>query len=111
MGSPLSGRSTRPMREQQLLLNEFKVLYKSLKRGLPPWASFLLLGFLVWVEGKTIKTRIKNEVDEAIAEYERVDPPTVVIPPPIYSETGSDFFDEMRLTAPWVDREGPSNRS
>ena len=96
------------MGSDKLILNEFQVLYKSLKRGLPPWASFLLLGFLVWVEEKTIKTRIKNEVDEAIAEYERVDPPTVSVPPPVYSETGSDFFDEMRLTAPWVDREGPS---
>ena len=96
------------MGSDQLILNEFKTLYRVLKRGLPPWASFLLLGFLVWVEGKTIKTRIKNEVDEAIKEYERVDPPTVSVPPPVYSETGSDFFDEMRLTAPWVDREGPS---
>jgi hypothetical protein len=39
-----------PLKEPKLLLNEFQVLYKVLKRGLPPWASFLLLGFLVWVE-------------------------------------------------------------
>ena len=100
MGSPLT--------EPKLLLNEFKVLYKSLKRGLPPWASFLVLGFLVWVEEKVIDYRVTTTVDAAIAEYEKVDPPTVVIDPPVYSETGSDFFDEMRLTAPWVDREGPS---
>ena len=99
------------MGSHQLILNEFKALYRVLKRGLPPWASFLLLGFLVWVEGKFIQQRVTTTVDEAIKEYERVDPPTVVIPPPVYSETGSDFFDEMRLTAPWVDREGPSNRS
>jgi hypothetical protein len=70
-----------------------------------------LLGFLVWVEEKVIHVRVKNEVDEAIKEYERVDPPDVVIPPPVYSETGTGFFDEMRLTAPWVDREGPSKPS
>ena len=98
-----------PLREQKLLLNEFQVLYKSLKRGLPPWASFLVLGFLVWVEEKFIKVRVETTVSEAIKTYETLhSPPTVVIPPPVYSETGSDFFDEMRLTAPWVDREGPS---
>jgi hypothetical protein len=48
----------------------------------------------------------------AIEEYETLHlPKEVVIPPPVYSETGSDFFDEMRLTAPWVDREGPSKPS
>ena len=96
------------LREQQLVLNEFKTLYRVLKRGLPPWASFLVLGFLVWVEEKFIKVRVETTVSEAIKEYETLhSPPTVSVPPPVYSETGSDFFDEMRLTAPWVDREGP----
>jgi hypothetical protein len=97
--------------EQKLLLNEFKALYKTLKRGWPDWASFLLLGFLVWVEERFIQQRVTRTVDEAIAEYEKIDPPTASVPPPVYSETGSDFFDEMRLTAPWVDREGPSKPS
>ena len=95
--------------EPKLLLNEFQVLYKVLKRGLPPWASFLLLGFLVWVEEKFIDHRIKTEVDNAIEEYEKVDPPKVVLSEPVYSETGDDFFDEMRLTAPWVAQEDPSD--
>jgi hypothetical protein len=99
------------MGSHQLILNEFKTLYRVLKRGLPPWASFLLLGFLVWVEEKFIQQRVTTTVDAAIEEYERVDPPTVSVPPPVYSETGSDFFDEMRLTAPWVDREEPSKPS
>jgi hypothetical protein len=69
-----------------------------------------LLGFLVWVEGKVIKVRVEATVDEAIIEYETLhSPKTVVVPPPVYSETGSDFFDEMRLTAPWVDRKHPSD--
>jgi hypothetical protein len=100
------------MGSDQLKLNEFKTLHRVLSRGLPPWASFLLLGFLVWVEERFIQQRVTNTVDEAIEEYETLHlPKEVVIPPPVYSETGSDFFDEMRLTAPWVDREGPSNRS
>ena len=64
----------------------------------------------VWVEEKTIQVRIKNTIDVAIEEYmkeeETVNPS---VSPPVYSETGDDFFDEMRLTAPWVDREHPSD--
>jgi len=92
-----------------LRLNEFKTIYRVLRRGWPDWAAFLLLGFLVWIEGKVINIRVETTVSEAIKEYERVDPPTVSIPPPVYSETGTDFCDEMRLTAPWVDREPPSD--
>lgn len=96
----------------KLRLNEFKTLYRVLRRGWPDWAAFLLLGFLVWVEGKVIKVRVKTTVSEAIEEYETLhSPPEVVVPPPVYSETGSGFFDEMRLTAPWVDREAPSDPS
>jgi hypothetical protein len=98
-----------PLKEPKLLLNEFKTLHRVLSRGLPPWASFLLLGFLVWVEERFIQQRVTNTVDEAIEEYETLHlPKEVVIPPPVYSETGSDFFDEMRLTAPWVT---PSNQN
>jgi hypothetical protein len=98
------------MGSDQLKLNEFKTLYRVLKQGMPPWFSFLVLGFLVWVEEKFIDYRIKTEVDEAIKEYETLHSPSeVVIPPPVYSETGDDFFDEMRLTAPWVAQEDPSN--
>jgi hypothetical protein len=43
------------MGSHQLKLNEFKTLYRVLSRGLPPWASFLLLGFLVWVEERFIQ--------------------------------------------------------
>jgi len=100
-----------PLRESKLILNEFKELYRVLKRGMPPWFSFLVFGFLVWVEERFIQQRVTATVDKAIAEYEQVSPPTPVVSPPVYSETGSDFFDEMRLTAPWVDREGPSKPS
>jgi len=97
------------MGSDQLKLNEFKALHKALTKNMPEWFSFLVLGFLVWVEEKFINQRIKTEVDSAIKEYEKVDPPEVVLPEPVYSETGSDFFDEMRLSAPWVDREHPSD--
>lgn len=98
------------MGSRELKLNEFKKVHAELTRRLPPWFSFLVLGFLVWIEEKFINQRIKTEVDEAIKEYETLHlPPTVVIPPPVYLETGSGFFDEMRLTAPWVAQEDPSD--
>jgi len=97
------------MGSNNLKLNEFKALHKALTRNMPPWFSFLVLGFLVWVEEKFIDIRIKTEVDSAIKEYEKVDPPKVVLPEPVYSETGSDFFDEMRLNSPWMAQEDPSN--
>jgi hypothetical protein len=98
------------MGSDQLKLNEFKALHKALTGNMPEWFSVLVLGFRVWVEEKFIDHRIKTEVDGAIKEYETLhSPPEVVITEPVYSETGDSFFDEMRLTAPWVDREHPSH--
>lgn len=93
----------------KLRLIEFRKFYLVMRKGLPDWAAFLLLGFLVWVEEKTINRRITNTIDEAIEQYEKIDPPTPVVSPPVYSESGSDFFDEMRLTAPWAAPEQPSD--
>jgi hypothetical protein len=95
--------------DDSLKLREFRTLYRLLRRGWPDWAAFLLLGFLVWIEGKTIKVRVKNTIDDAIEEYEKIDPPTPVVAPPVYSESGSDFFDEMRLTASWLPQDDRSN--
>jgi hypothetical protein len=50
-----------PLKEPKLLLNEFKTLHRVLSRGLPPWASFLLLGFLVWVEERFIQQRVDQQ--------------------------------------------------
>jgi hypothetical protein len=97
------------MGSDQLKLNQFRIIYRVLKRGWPDWAAFLLLGLLVWIEEKTVNARVNNTVDEAVREYEKVDPPEVVLSKPVYSETGEDFFDEMRLTAPWVAQEAPSD--
>jgi hypothetical protein len=97
------------MGSNNLKLNEFKTLHKALTKGMPEWFSFLVLGFLVWVEEKFIDIRIKTEVDSAIKEYEKVDPPEVVLPEPVYSETGDSFFDEMRLSSPWMAQEDPSD--
>jgi hypothetical protein len=87
--------------EQKLRLNEFKALYKTWKRGVP-WLDHLLFGLLVWLESKLIDNRVRVELDEAIREWETLQPPS--IQPPVYIEKPSDTstrLPEMRLTAPW----------
>jgi hypothetical protein len=98
------------MGSHELKLDEFKELYKRLQQLLPDWALFLVHKWLVWIENKYIDIPVKQTVDKAIAAYEaQEEQVTPVIPPPVYSETGSDFFDEMRLTAPWAAQEDPSD--
>lgn len=87
--------------EPKLRLNEFKALYKAWKTKIP-YLNHLLLGVLVWLEEKLINNRVKVELDEAIKEWETLQPPN--IPPPVYTERPSDTstsLPEMRLTAPW----------
>jgi len=87
--------------EQKLRLNEFKALYKAWKTKIP-WVDHLLLGLLVWLESKLIDNRVRVELDEAIKEWETLQPPS--IQSPVYTEKPSDTstsLPEMRLTAPW----------
>lgn len=96
--------------EQRLKLEEFRVLYRTWRRGIP-WIDHLLLGLLVWLEEKLIDARVKVEVDEAIKEYEtlqgalaRTEVPMPDMVTPIYTEKPSETstsLPEMRLTAPW----------
>jgi hypothetical protein len=91
--------------EQELRLNEFKALYKTLKTN-TPWIDHLLLGVLVFIENILINNRVKVELDEAIKHNETLHPQSPPIPPPIYTESPSDTstrLPEMRLRAPWLD--------
>ena len=85
--------------EQRLRLNEFKELYKRLKRG-NPVIDHLLLAALYWLEERFIDLKVESTVDNAIEEYNSVDTTPSGVPPPIYSEKDG----EMRLTAPYFDR-------
>ena len=91
--------------EQKLRLNEFKDLYKQLKRGIPswlassPWWDHLLFGVLMWLEEHFINLKVESTVDNAIDDYNQVDTTPTGVPPPIYSEKDG----EMRLTAPYFD--------
>ena len=89
--------------DPKLKLDEFKILYRSLRRGIP-WVDHLLLGLLWWLEEQFLVARIQSEVSKAIEEYEQVDSPIVSLPDPLYSEVDSstsELLPEMRLQAPW----------
>lgn len=91
--------------ETKLRLEEFRVLYRTWRRGIP-WFDHLLLGLLVWLEEKFIDARVKVEVDQAIEEYKKIEPPMPDMVTPIYTEKPSETstsLPEMRLTAPWYD--------
>ena len=92
--------------QERLKLAEFRVLYKTWKRGIP-WLDHLILGLLVWLEEKLIDARVKVEVDEAIKEYETLhEVPMPDMVTPVYTERPVDTstsLPEMRLTAPWYD--------
>jgi hypothetical protein len=88
--------------QERLKLVEFRTLYKAWKIGVP-WLDHLLLGLLVWFEQKLLDNRVKVEVDEAIKEWETLQPTDIVSP--VYEENldnGVVGLPEMRLTAPWL---------
>ena len=90
--------------EQELRLNEFKALYKTLKTG-TTWVDHLLLGLLYWLEEKLIDNRVKVEVDEAIKEFETLHKESLPdLVSPVYRESPSETSEslpDMRLSAPW----------
>jgi len=91
--------------EPRLKLAEFKALYKAWKTKIP-WVDHLLLGVLVWFEEKLLSTRVENEVNEAIREWETLHDELFMdeLLGPLYTEKPSDTstsLPEMRLTAPW----------
>lgn len=90
------------MEQPKLNLNETKILYRYLKRGVP-WWDLLVLGVLVWFDEWLIRVKTTEAVDEALVEYEKVSPSDEHVPPPVYSEVESDVegLPEMRLEAPW----------
>jgi len=95
---------TQPV-DQELKLEEFKILYRHWQTGVS-WLDHLLLGLLVYLERKFINLRLKNEVDKAIDKYNLVSDELFMdeLLGPVYTETPSKTstsLPEMRLTAPW----------
>jgi hypothetical protein len=88
-----------------LVVPELRSIYE-VTSGWPEWARHLILGLLVAVQERMLTRRIAEEIDQSVKELSL--PPSGV-DPPVYSESGDGFFDEMRLTAPWKAREAPSD--
>jgi len=89
--------------DRRLRLNEFQELYKALKRDVL-WFDHLLLGLLCWLEEKYIHYKVVQEVDRAIEEYKKIEPPLPDCITPVYTEKPSETstsLPEMRITAPW----------
>ena len=89
--------------ENKLKLTEFRILYRTWKRGIP-WWDHLLLGLLVWLEDKFIDLRVQAELDQAIEDYKKIEPSLPDYVTPVYTETPSESstrLPEMRISAPW----------
>ena len=86
----------------RLVLNEFKDAYKALQPYLMKPLDFLVYGLLVWLQEKVIDYKTTTAVTHAIEEYERSEVKEVPLTTGVYSETGSGFFDEMRMTAKYL---------
>jgi len=88
---------------KELRVNEFKTLFKRLKQGNPVF-DHLLLAVLVWLEEQFLDLRVETAVSRAVHDYERLEMGTDEELQPTYSESGTDFFDEMRLTSSFLDK-------
>ena len=70
--------------------------------SLKPWFKALKAHcFSYWVDYKTFLTMEALEGQEEGIQRQWEEEDKRVYVDPVYSETGSGFFDEMRLSAPW----------
>jgi hypothetical protein len=88
------------------LTERFRELY-SLGRMWPAWVRFLWLGLLVWLEEKYIDQITEQRVTEAVSEWYEQEQTLHPDPQPVITESPSEVpgLPELRITAPWVDRE------
>ena len=87
--------------DQELKLNEFKAIHRTLSWGIP-WLDHLLLGLLYEIEQWYLRQRVVTEVDRALKAYEDTEILTPVSP--VYREQyteASTSLPEMRISAPW----------
>ena len=92
-------------KKPRLVLPELKIIYNKLGGDVSPF-SVPLLATLIAIQDEWISYRASLAVDRAIEEWEELNPP-VNSTIGVYSESGSGFFDEMRITSPWVSTNRP----
>lgn len=93
----------------RLVVAELIAIDRWCHQHLPLPLAFLIQGLLVALQERIIAYKAKDAVDTAIKTYEaqEVKPPDPL--DGIYSESGSGFFDEMRIKARFIkDNETPA---
>ena len=91
------------------LTQRFRDLY-ALGSMWPKWLRFLWLGLVVWLEEKYLEVVIQEEVSSAIREWQTdedaenhvttwKDAKVIVTPSAV------EGLDNLRISAPWVDRD------
>jgi len=86
--------------KKTLVLPELKLIYGRLSTGFDNPVDFLVLGSLLRIQELIIESRIETDMAREIEKWHDKQPPPL---PPTYTESGLSIFDEIRLTAPWVD--------
>jgi hypothetical protein len=88
------------------LTQRFRDLY-SLGGNWPKWVRFLWLGFLVWLEERYLDALVEQEVTDAVEGWHKEEQILHPDPQPIITESPSEVpgLPNLRITAPWVDRE------
>lgn len=82
-----------------LVLPELKLIYGRLSTGFDNPVDYLILGSLLRIQELIIDSRINTDMSREVEKWHNKQPPP---PPPIYTESGLSIFDQIRLTAPWV---------
>jgi len=86
--------------KKTLVLPELKIIYGRLSTGFDNPVDYLVLGSLLRIQELIIESRLETDMAREIEKWHDAQPPPL---PPIYTESGSSIFDEIRLIAPWVD--------
>jgi hypothetical protein len=91
------------------LTQRFRDLY-ALGSMWPKWLRFLWLGLVVWFEGKYLEVVIQEQVSSAVSDWHRQE--NVVNPVTTWKDaevlvtpSSVDGLDNLRISAPWVDRD------
>ena len=88
------------------LTQQFRDLY-ALGSLWPKWARFLWLGLLVWLEQHYLHYLTEQRVTKAVEDWHKEEQIINPDPQPIITESPSEVagLSNLRITAPWIDRE------
>jgi len=85
--------------KKTLVLPELKLIYGRLSTGFDNPIDYIVLISLLRIQELIIDSRINTDMSREVEKWHESQPPP---PPPTYTESGLSIFDQIRLTAPWV---------